>query len=59
MKKWNTASQSWDVEEELVSSDVAQQWERSASGSGFFNLRIPMSGSYLAMMTKNTLTIGK
>ena len=48
------------VEEALDSSDVGQQWQRSAAGPlGFFTLKNPNSGLKLTMRTANKLTIGK
>ena len=55
----NTDAGSVVVEEPLDSSDVGQQWERSANdGSGFFNLKNSNSESFLTMKTTNKLTIG-
>ena len=55
----NTDAGSVVVEEALDSSDVGQQWERSANDDlGFFNLKNPNSGLFLVMKTANTLTIG-
>ena len=61
MINFNPATGWDDVEEALVSSDVGQQWERLAiDGSGFFALKIPNSGPFLAISkwTQNTLTTG-
>ena len=56
----NTDAGSVVVEEAFDSSDVGQQWERSANdGSGFFDLKIPNSDSFLVMRNADKLTIGK
>ena len=56
----NTEAGSEVVEEPLGSSDVGQQWERSANDdSGFFNLKHPTSGLFLTMNPDDhTLTLG-
>ena len=55
----NTDAGSVVVEEALDSSDVGQQWERSANdGSGLFTLKNPNSGLFLTMKSANKLTIG-